>query len=328
MSGFLITSDLHLTDRPKDAYRFGIFKWLVSQQAKWKPKATFILGDLTDKKDKHPAALVRQIVDGLLDLAPPVFILKGNHDYLDPECPFFDFLNYIEGLRFITQPESPTEGVFMLPHCGGQQEFDAACRLIPSRSGVMLHQTIDGAVAEYGTRLSGLSASLVSAVQPRWVWAGDVHKPQQLGTVSYVGAPYTVRFGDDYDPRVIYVSRTDQSRDLYFDCPRKWVLKVGGPEDITANEDLRAGDQVKIEVVLTREELCEWQTCRRQVLQACERAGLEVFGVTLTAPSPASTPSKAVDIGVTPEEMLIAFCKREKVPATVKKAGFTLLGTT
>ena len=93
----LIATDLHLSDRQRDRHRFGIFKWLREQQMKYQTKAVFILGDLTETKDTHNANLVNRIVDNLCSLAPPVFVLKGNHDYIDPSNPFFGFLDYIDG---------------------------------------------------------------------------------------------------------------------------------------------------------------------------------------------------------------------------------------
>ena len=78
---WLFASDLHLSDRPKDRYRFGLFKWLAEQQQKHQITATFILGDITDRKDNHSAVLVNKTVNSLLTLKPPVYILKGNHDF-------------------------------------------------------------------------------------------------------------------------------------------------------------------------------------------------------------------------------------------------------
>jgi UDP-2,3-diacylglucosamine pyrophosphatase LpxH len=54
----IITSDLHLTDRPQDEYRWGIFPWLVNQSKELEVENLFILGDLTDFKDKHSAKII------------------------------------------------------------------------------------------------------------------------------------------------------------------------------------------------------------------------------------------------------------------------------
>lgn len=327
---YLITADLHLTSRPRDAYRFGIFKWLASQQVKLKPKATFILGDVTDRKDRHPAELVDRIVGGLIDLRPPVYWLLGNHDYHDPECPFFGFLNYIDGLIFVTEPEMITpddndDCVFMMPHRRSQQAFDEACAKIPKQAAVMLHQTIDGAEAEHGVHLSGINTNALAVRNPKWVYAGDVHTPQRVGIVTYVGAPYTVRFGDHFEPRVAYVNRDGKCTNLYFDCPRKWTLRIDSPEDIESNDSLRKGDQVKIEIVLAREELREWQARKRKILDACAQLGLEVFGVTLSTPTVTDTAQVRQLQAMTPEDQVKGLCQREKVNEAVKQVGLELL---
>ena len=99
----LLIGDTHLTDKPRDAYRFGIFEWIAKQQAKYKPEATFIMGDLCDAKDRHSAALVNRLVDELGTLNE-VYILMGNHDYIDHNTPFFKFLSKLEGVHFVTKP--------------------------------------------------------------------------------------------------------------------------------------------------------------------------------------------------------------------------------
>ena len=96
---WLLSADLHLSDRARDSYRFGLFPWLKKQQQKNKVDATFLLGDLTQEKDRHSSALVNRIVEELLTLTPPVYVLRGNHDGLNPNSPFFKFLNSISGLK-------------------------------------------------------------------------------------------------------------------------------------------------------------------------------------------------------------------------------------
>ena len=51
----LLTSDLHLTDRPNDAYRWDFLsKWLWGIRF----DSLVILGDLTEEKDCHSSVLV------------------------------------------------------------------------------------------------------------------------------------------------------------------------------------------------------------------------------------------------------------------------------
>lgn len=324
---WLITTDLHLSDRPKDSYRWGLFKWLAEQQQIHKVTATFILGDLTQDKDKHSSALVNRTIDELGKLQPPIYIVRGNHDGLHEQNPFFRFLNCIDGLTFAVEPTFlKSLGVALVPHCRTQTEFDRACGLMPSEPvAFMTHNTFEGAIAESGSRLSGLRASPIELLKPRWVWAGDVHKPQQCGSVTYVGAPYHVRFGDQFTPRVILL-KNGRQQDLHFECPRKWALTVKGPKDLHSNEDLRKGDQVKLTLALNPEDVTEWTARKKALLDAAKELGLEVFGASMKV---RETNQKDVAESerktATPKQTFGSFCKRENVAKDMQEAGLAIL---
>lgn len=324
---WLATADLHLTDRPKDEYRFGLFQWLVKQQVKYKPDATFVLGDLTEFKDRHTAKLTNRVADELFRLQPPVYILRGNHDGVDPENPFFRFLSKIEGIHFIIKPTRiPDLKLTMIPHQRTQAEFDEACQIIKPGDLVMLHATFEGAEAESGRRLSGLSASPIESANPRGVWAGDVHKPQRCGSVTYLGAPFHIRFGDNYTPRALLVDGTTET-DLHFDAPRKWSLTVTSPDDIERNESLRKGDQVKLTIQLTREEVVEWAAIRRACLIVCKERDLDVYGAKLEGLHGKRKRAVLKDESNAPQpkDVLKAYCEAEGVGVDIKNAGMELL---
>ena len=151
----LFIGDLHLTDQTRDNYRFGVFDWIAQQQQKLLVDATFLAGDLTDAKDRHSATLVNKTIEGLLKLKPPIWICRGNHDYRDPENPFFKFLNYINGLQFVNTP-TIVNNLGIIPHYRQQDEFDKAVQKVKGADGFLVHQTFDGAIAETGAVLSGL----------------------------------------------------------------------------------------------------------------------------------------------------------------------------
>lgn len=323
----LLVGDPHLTDRPRDAYRFGLFKWLVQQQKKYQVDVTYILGDLADQKDRHSATLVNRTIDEIRRLKPPVEILMGNHDYLDPSNPFFKFLGLFDGIRFVVEPVQ-TRGTVMIPHIREEQAFIDAChRFKPGKTDLLLvHNTFEGAIAETGRRLSGFGRSPIDYLAPRLgCYAGDVHRPQVSGPVTYVGAPYHVRFGDNYDPRVILL-KDGRPYNLYFDCPHKWGLTVEGAEDILGNDKLLPDDQVKIKLKLFRHELADWKQHKQQVLDACKKRGLEVFGVDLLIENSDLPKAEAPDRGIVSRaDIFQAFCKAEKVPGLTKQTGLKFL---
>jgi len=326
----LISTDLHCSDKARDAYRFGLFSWLQKQQEKYDADFTLILGDITENKDRHSSLLVNRLVEGLTSLRPPVFILKGNHDCTDPNIPFFKFLNCIEGLQFVISPTfNKALGTTFIPHCADQATLDRACKQMPPKPDyVVLHNTFTGARAETGATLSGLSASPIELLRPRLgVYSGDVHVPQRHGKVTYVGAPYTIKFGDNFTPRVLLV-KDGQETDLHFDCPRKLTLTVHDADDITRNKELRRGDQVKLIIEMAREEAVEWRATKQRVLAACREGGLEVFGAELKVNTTARRERVKLNDETnlrTPLEIMQAFCKAEGVASNIRAAGEELL---
>src|SRR5260221_7285250 len=219
---YLLVGDTHFSDRPRDAYRFGIFEWIRKQQERHNPIATFIMGDVCDRKDNHSALLVNRIANELSGLIKPVYILKGNHDYTDPANPYFGFLSHMQGISFISNPGLVCgDRVAVIPHCRTEKAFMANCmafgKIKPSPTLLLCHQTFEGAIAETGVRLAGYNQSAIDYLRPRLgTYAGDVHRPQRAANVTYVGAPYHIRFGDEYEPRAILVTNNNMVRNLYF----------------------------------------------------------------------------------------------------------------
>ena len=327
---WMIVGDLHLTDRAQDNYRFGIFDWIKRQQEKHPVAATFLAGDLTNQKDRHSATLVNKIVGGLLKLQPPVYIVMGNHDYRDPKNPFFKFLNHIEGIKFITEPylvnfKTP---IALIPHYRTKAEFDQAIKSVADQNptAFLVHQTFEGAIAESGVRLSGLSASLVESLKPPLgVYAGDVHRPQTQGQVTYVGCPYHIRFGDDFTPRVLWIAKNGQTVNKCFSAPYKWSLTICDAEDILNNSQLRENDQVKLTIKITREEATDWKRIKQQVLDACKELKLEVFGAKVEVQTVQSIRLHLNEKRTGHVQIFEQFCKIEKVSNFVKETGMEIL---
>lgn len=321
---WFLCGDLHLTDLGRDQYRFEIFDWIKKQQQKYPTVATFLAGDLTDSKDRHSSTLVNKIVAGLLQLQPPVYIAMGNHDYRDNKNPFFKFLNHIEGLKFVTEPMLVTKGkrVGIIPHYREQADFDQAVGQLGRADCFLVHQTFDGAIAESGVRLTGLSASPIELLKPELgVYAGDVHKPQTQGLVTYVGCPYQVRFGDDFEPRTIWVNKNGTESYPWFPAPRKWALTVRDEINLLNNQNLMEGDQIKLTIEVSREEAVEWKKIRQKVLDACKELKLEVYGVKLEIKTHERTNRIYSKDSLSNADTLEQFCKAENLSSQIKETG-------
>lgn len=319
----LITSDIHLSDRPRDAYRFGLFRWLRKQQEKYKVEALFCLGDLTDSKDRHSAKLVNALVDGLKCLRGPIYILKGNHDYVDPDNPFFRFLNELDGVTFITHTMGVSD-IHCIPHQPDQAALDTAFLSAPEGGLVFCHQTFTGAISETGRALTGLSLPPNKAMG---VYSGDIHVPHVVntpnGNVTYIGAPYHIHFGDEYTPRVLLLNTDLKATDLHYPSPQKVSKTIRHPSEL---DTLTAGTQVKLTVELTRAELVEWANLKKQVLDYCKSRQLEVYGIELKAPAPPQRRGLKAIKGKTDEGYFSAFCNAENLDKYRREMGLKLIG--
>lgn len=287
----IVTTDLHLTDRARDEYRFGLFPWLRVKIKKHRAQTLLILGDLTDEKDHHSSVLVNRIVDEIAECAHlcSVYLVKGNHDYIDPNSPFFGFLQKITAPNLICYINKPT--ATMLPGIKGKvvlvphmRRFELEPEMLDCEL-MFLHQTFKGAKSSNGRELEGLRTDVVGAKAKR-VYSGDIHVPQVVGRrVNYIGSPYHVHFGDRFKSRVVMLDEKTHT-DLHFNTVEKHILDLGYDEFQTmfrngGPSDIKPHDQVKVRLTIEREDLADSMRIRREVEKACDKASLDLCGLEL-----------------------------------------------
>jgi len=282
----LLTSDLHLTSVVEDEYRWEFLEWLLSEIVP-SVDMVFVLGDLTDAKDKHPAALVARVTDYVVRFAKqcPLFILKGNHDYIDPSTPFFGFLDHVHRrATFVVKPHyvdlgSRRNGIWLLPHTRDKAN-DWCAEYFQSRY-TFIHECVVGARASNGVRMqAGVEPQYFKNARAR-IFSGDIHVPQRVGKVTYVGAPYPIRFGDTYAPRVILLdTKAKTMRSVAIpNSVRKCSLHIRSVKDLSS-ADLRAGDHVKVKYIGRKGQTVDWATVSEQVASVVEHAGAHLRALT------------------------------------------------
>lgn len=265
----LAVADLHWSSSPRDDYRHKFVDELVAIAKDYKASPIMVLGDLTEQKDRHNAELTNHVVDHMRRLAAvaPVVIVRGNHDWLnDPACPFFAFLGHLANVTWVNDPTLASElpikllpdagRVLLLPHTPDYQRdwkpFD-----LTDYNVIFCHNTFAGSVGDSGHELSGIPTKVFAA--DSLVISGDVHKPQSVGPVTYVGAPYTVDFGDDYQPRVLLI-RDDGLKVTSIACegPQKRLVDITNLADLKKVKGVYKGDIVKVRLSITRSEHPKW----------------------------------------------------------------------
>ena len=329
----LLISDLHLTANPDDEYRWTLFEWLIETIGHEDVKTVVILGDLTDAKDFHSATLVNRVVENLVALTRPgvqVTVLQGNHDYLKSGHTFFGFANNIPNIRFITKigddcVDSVTgPNCFYLPHTKTPAK-DWAGLDFSHYSYVFMHQTISGAVASNGQEMDGEEMPDFTAKGGPKVYSGDIHVPQVIKGVEYVGSPYHVHFGDNFKPRAVLLDRRNRPVDLHFKSPRRLGIKVTSFAQLKSYE-LDDGDQVKLTVKLSPAEASGWLALRRVCEAWLKSRGAVVHDIRLELQRSERrlTPGQGgstTRVRLSDPEAILRFVEREELGGDVLQAG-------
>ncbi len=289
----LVISDLHLTEKTTEQYRWNIFDTVKDYVKENDVERLFILGDLLDKKDRHPAELINQLMDKLIDLlkyVKPIYILKGNHDYLKPQAPFLDFLKHFHpNIVWISSPTHLTFGnlkTLWLPHSKNPTEEWADCDFDVST--VFMHQSVIGCkVSEYfemncGFDLEWLTSKLDSNAK---IYSGDIHVPQKIKTLTYIGTPHPVSFGDTYEHNMVILNNNfTEFKRIKTESIQRHSLKIKSSaclEKLKQEKVIKSGDQAKIKIQLTTKELSTWSNSKEIVKQWCEYNKIDLFDLSM-----------------------------------------------
>jgi UDP-2,3-diacylglucosamine pyrophosphatase LpxH len=281
----IIVSDPHFTASPNDEYRWGLWPWLAEEIKAEKARTLLILGDLTDAKDYHPAELVNRLTAAIAAVpVDEVIILAGNHDWLKQGGVFFKFLEKLQKprVRVITEP---TEDL-------GTDDADPACMFLPYTKNpardwkdkdfshyhfLFMHQTAPGSIASNGQKMEGEEMPPLNAEK---VYSGDIHVPQKIGAIEYVGSPYHVHFGDAFKPRCLVINRYRKAYDLHFPTISRVAVKISAMEELD-EMGIKADDQVKVTFVLDEADAHRWSTIRRRVSEDIRGRKAHLHGIKM-----------------------------------------------
>lgn len=332
----LLTADLHLNDLERDAYRWAFLEQKLPKLVQdFHCGCVLLLGDLTEQKDRHPAALVNRVADGLQALARQAHViwLLGNHDYLDREQPFFRAVAALAGVEAITEPtrrknlstvKSEAWGpVCFLPHARDWEKEWQAVRFDAATT-YFAHNTFKGARTEHGKELRGIPLDVFPPGAR--CFSGDVHVPQRVGPVTYVGAPYLIDYGDRFQPRVLLLNEGKAST-LKLQGPGKHLVEATRPSDVMVQlgraQDWHPGDLLKVRIRLGSKDYARWPELRQQVLDWGAKHKVAVQAVPSV--DPATVNQRIRDTGQTDEELLAEYGKHRGIDARTLHTGRLLM---
>ena len=333
MKTSLLTADLHLTDNPLEEYRWSVFKSLADAAIANFVEEIFILGDITDRKDRHNATLLNKMLDHLYMLNDstgcPIWILMGNHDAPLNGSPYWKFLKS-DWIRYVVEPELHDD-IWLLPFSPNPKRDWAHLDLAKSRLW-FIHQTLEGSRIE-GDRVIPKDVQPMPKIPSSvTVFAGDVHRPQAVRSgVYYVGAPHPVRFGEDWDNRFTLL-REKAPLILISECPtysiRRQILEIKNSEELSTWSYIpKKGDQVRIRYSLTSATLSMWPIEEEKIRKWAADSGVKIVSLeaTLVADTPTITERKSEELILKPKDILTHYQEKERISDYFKELGNSIL---
>ena len=333
----LITADIHLSANPANEYRWQLFPFLKKLAKRYAASGLWVLGDLTDAKDRHPGEFVNRLTAAFVHLHPTfdfVEILKGNHDYSRNGEPFFRFLSRFPHIRYYSSPVQTSRfghACHFIPHTTDGNAVLSALQH-SSADVLLLHHTFNGAVAG-SVPLEGTDTADVRK-RGRLILSGDVHMPQVVGPVEYVGAPYHQTFGDSFLPRVGLLSFSDEGVSFTeistaSEFPSKRTVVSASRDELVEQLQLFVpGDSVRVRLSLSKSDFFEFEQLRALAQEQCLSLGLHLHGVEVLPRKVLMhrrVSSRAPQLAVSSEDHFSAYCTRLRISNEVRAVGRTLL---
>ncbi len=157
--------------------------------------------------------------------------------------------------------------------------------------------------------------------------SGDVHVPQTIGPVTYVGAPYTVDFGDIYEPRVLEIGLTPSNKLQMQSIPctgmQKRLIVGKSMQDVAGialKNEYQPGDILKVRIDWTGMDMSDWPAMKKAVQAwAIEKKyvlhAVEPIVSSGQRRSIKHKPSARLD----DDSLLSQYCKRHKLSPALQK---------
>lgn len=323
---YLLATDFHLDDQPTNEYRWGVFEHILTAVMQYDVKTVFILGDLVDRKDRFSAAFVNRLLVELSRIAArcPVYILRGNHDTtMHPPC-YFDFLaeDVIENITYVTKPLVYAGQLLLLPFTATPKEDWAHIKLGEFKA-VFMHATVTGAQVENGQIMESHNFPIL----PRYVrfYSGDVHVPQAVRNIVYVGCPHPIKFGDNFPCRMLLLNdEYEIVHEILLSPPRKHLIEISDIHELERVR-VRPGDQIRIRFNYPADQVGNWGLAESCIDQWAQDHGVTIAGTEVIVETSAPGGDDRLSTEQAPEHILRAFAAHEELDDELLAVGLALL---
>lgn len=323
----LLFTDTHVDDNPDNEYRWGVFDRVheILTALEDEISMVFLLGDAWDRKDRFSGIFVNRLIEQMRAIGrrKPFWIDKGNHDDPLHGPAFFQFINgMVEGVRYITEP-TPCGNIIVLPFTPDPMRDWAGINFKEYRA-AFLHCTVTGAISESGHELTGRDINAL----PRdlRLYSGDVHNPQTIRNLTYVGCPHPIHFGDKFQPRMLLLDADtlEIDREIEINTIRKVVIAINSMDDLAdIGKRVRRGDQVIVRCSLSAADVDRVGEIERAIASWAQSTGATLASTEMSIET--GVLGAVEDADMDPDGMLDLFCDEEGLSDAQRALGHELL---
>lgn len=170
---------------------------------------TIIAGDLQDTKAIIRGEVANRLISLLKQAKTPVYILVGNHDLIN-EKGKANALEYLAPYATIVSDALILYDFTLIPYQSDSEVLKHLLTKCDMNNILIMHQGFLGAaMGDYIQDRSSISPDVVKDFA---VISGHYHRHQIIGTVTYIGSPYTITFGEANDgPKGFLILNSDGS---------------------------------------------------------------------------------------------------------------------
>lgn len=213
-----------------------------------------VAGDLHDTKGAMRGECVSAMLATFRTANVPVYIIPGNHCRINEKAKPHA-LEFLRSTCNVIDVPSSFHGLWLFPYESDSSTLKAQLERVTPSSTLIMHTGVQTAyMGHYAQDKSSLPKE---AFAPFRVLSGHYHRRQDVGTVSYIGNPYTLNYGEATDPPKGYqILNTDGSltfvptnlrKHIVIDCQHNEVMNL--------DPDYTPGDLVKLRVSGPKSEL-------------------------------------------------------------------------
>lgn len=208
--GLVLISDIHFSINTLKESEFSL-RQALETALKLKYTLT-IAGDLNDTKAIIRGEVANKLISILNDYkSVNVLILIGNHDLLNEKGKehSLNFLNELSNVTVMSEYVE-LEGYHYIPYQTSKDAFRSIISKIPKGSTIIMHQGVLGAfMGEYIQDKSSIDPQELKDFK---VYSGHYHRHHTVGTVTYIGTPYTITFSEASDGVKGYIVIDENNR--------------------------------------------------------------------------------------------------------------------